>query len=139
MTTEVISWARGAVRELDVARRLMHYACRNRILPKHLDDRLITIKDPPFEAFSEEELRRMQEKVRDRNYRIFIHHDSVYVFNNRIFIKDKDIQEIFDRLNVRDAAEAFYLGQELHKASLALKLGKQYIQEEDLRWGYLSS
>ena len=26
LTTEVIPWARGAVREVDVARRLMHYA-----------------------------------------------------------------------------------------------------------------
>src|SRR5205814_7985833 len=26
LTTEVIPWARGAVREIDVARRLMHYA-----------------------------------------------------------------------------------------------------------------
>ena len=26
LTTEVIPWARGAVREIDIARRLMHYA-----------------------------------------------------------------------------------------------------------------
>jgi len=139
LTTEVISWARGAVREFDIARRLMHYACRNRILPKHLDDGLITIKDPPFATFTEEELRGMQEKVRDRNYRIFIDRDSIYVFNNKVFIKDKDVQSIFGSLNVRDAAEAFYLGRELDKASLALKLGKNYVQEGDLRWGYLSS
>lgn len=138
LTTEVISWARGAVRELDVARRLMHYACRNRILPKHLDDGLITVKDPPFETYSEEELRGMQAKVRDRNYRIFVDRDSIYVFNSKIFVKDNDVQSIFDRLNIRDAAEAFYVGRELQKASLALKLGKRYIQEEDLRWGYMS-
>ena len=135
---EVISWARGAVREFDIARRLMHYACRNRILPKHLENGLITVKDPPFETFSEEELRGMQRKVRDRNYRIFVDRDSVYVFNNKIFIKDSDIQSIFERLDFRDVSEAFYLGRELQKASLALKLGKQYVQEEDLRWGYLS-
>ena len=29
LTTEVISWTRGAVRELDLARRLMHYANLN--------------------------------------------------------------------------------------------------------------
>ncbi len=46
LTTEVISWARGAVRELDIARRLMDYACRNKILPKHLNDGLVTVKDP---------------------------------------------------------------------------------------------
>jgi dihydropteroate synthase-like protein len=138
LTTEVISWARGAVREFDIARRLMHYACRNRVLPKHLENGLITVKDPPFETFSEEELRGIQRKVRDRNYRIFIDRDCVYVFNNKIFIKDNDIQSIFERLDFRDVSEAFYLGQELQKASLALKLGKQYVQEEELRWGYLS-
>lgn len=138
LTTEVISWARGAVREFDVARNLMHYACRNRMPPKHIDDSLITVKDPPFETYSEEELRGMQAEVRDRNYRIFADRDSVYVFNNRTFIKDSDVRSIFGRLDVRDAAEAFYLGRELEKASLALKLGKKYVQEQDLRWGYLS-
>jgi hypothetical protein len=71
LTTEVISWARGAVRELDLARQLMHYACKNKILPKHLNDGLITVKDPPFEIFNEDELYAMQANVRDRNYRIF--------------------------------------------------------------------
>lgn len=138
LTTEVISWARGAVRELDLARRLMYYACRNKMLPKHLDDGLITVKDPPFETYREDELRAMQAKVRDRNYRIFADLNSIYVFNNRLFVKDTDIQAIFDQLNVEDASQAFYLGRELHKALLALQLGKKYMQEEDLRWGYLS-
>ncbi len=70
LTTEVISWARGAVRELDLARQLMHYAHKNRLLPKHLNDGLITVKDPPFETFSEEELRGMQAKISDSNFRI---------------------------------------------------------------------
>jgi dihydropteroate synthase-like protein len=139
LTTEVISWARGAVRELDLARQLMHYACKNKILPKHLNDGLITVKDPPFEIFNEDELHTMQAKVRDRNYRIFTDRNFIYVFNNKTFIKDTDIQTIFSRLNVEDAAHAFYLGRELQKALLAIKLGKKYVQEEDLRWGYLSS
>src|SRR5262249_21899784 len=46
LTTEVIPWARGAVREIDVARRLMHYAVSGRTVPKHDDDRLVTVKDP---------------------------------------------------------------------------------------------
>jgi dihydropteroate synthase-like protein len=138
LTTEVISWARGAVRELDLARRLMHYACQNKVLPKHLDDGLITIKDPPFEAFSEEELRSMQAKIRDRNFRIFADRYHVYVFNNHLFVKDTDIQAIFDRLSVKDASEAFYLGREMEKALLAVRLGKKYAQEDELRWGYLT-
>jgi dihydropteroate synthase-like protein len=139
LTTEVISWARGAVREIDLARRLMHYACQNKILPKHLDDGLITVKDPPFECFSEDELRGMQAKVRDRNFRIFAGRDFVFVFNNHLFVKGDDIGAIFDQLGVQETSLAFYLGRELHKALLAMRLGKKYVQEKDLRWGYLSS
>lgn len=138
LTTEVISWARGAVQELDLARKLMYYAWKNRILPKHLDDGLLTLKDPPFETFTETELRAMQAKVRDRNFRIFADQDTIYVFNNRLFIKTLDIQATFARLEVDDASHAFYLGRELYKASLAVQLGKRYMQEEPLRWGYMS-
>ena len=138
LTTEVISWARGAVRELDIARRLMYYACRNKTLPKHLNDGLITVKDPPFETFSEDELRAMKAQIRDRNFRIFADRNSIYVFNNTLFIKDTDIRRIFDQLKIEDASQAFYMGKELQKALLAMQLGKKYVQEAELRWGYLS-
>ena len=42
------------------------------------------------------------------------------------------------QLEVEDPSHAFYLGRELHKASLAVQLGKQYIQEQPLRWGYIN-
>lgn len=139
LTTEVISWAWGAVRELDLARKLMYYACKNRVLPKHLDDSLITVKDPPHEHYAEEELRQMQAQVRDRNLRIFTDDEHIYVFNNQLFIKDTDVGAIYTQLGVEEASHAFYLGRELEKAALALRLGKKYTQEEELRWGYLSS
>lgn len=138
LMTEVISWARGAVREFDLARKLMYYAHQNNVLPKHVDDRLITIKDPPHEPYTEAELRHMQEKVRDRNFRIFANDDYVYVFNRDLFVKGTDPQEIFDQLGVSEGAHGFYLGRELERAALAVQLGKKYTQEVPLRWGYLS-
>ncbi len=138
LTTEVISWAQGAVRELDLARKLMYYACKNRMLPKHLDDGLITVKDPPHEHYTEKELRHMQARIRDRNFRIFTNDENIYVFNSRLFVKGTDIEAIFAQLGVDEASHAFYLGQELQKAALAVQLGKKYMQEEELRWGYLS-
>ncbi len=138
LTTEVISWARGAVRELDLARKLMYYAHKNGILPKHIDDRLITVKDPPHERYTEAELRHMHQQVRDRNFRIFTDDKQVYVFNNKLFVKGTDPGEIFTHLEVDDSSHAFYLGRELQKAALAVQLGKKYFQEEELRWGYLS-
>ncbi len=138
LLTEVISWARGAVREFDLARKLMYYANQNNILPKHVDDGLITVKDPPHEPYTEAELRHMQEKVRDTNFRIFSNDESVYVFNRELFIKGTDPQQIFDQLDVRDGEHGFYLGRELERAALAVQLGKKYTQEVPLRWGYLS-
>jgi dihydropteroate synthase-like protein len=138
LTTEVVSWARGAVRELDLARRLMHYAHKNKIPPKHLNDELIVIKDPPFNSFTEDELRTMQLKVRDENFRIFADRNFIYVFNRDVFVKGAEIQTIFNQLGELDPSHAFYLGKELQKAILAVQLGKKYVQEDPLRWGYLS-
>ncbi len=139
LTTEVISWTRGAVRELDVARKLMHYAVKNRELPKGLDDGLVALKDTPFETYSEAELRDMQRQVRDRNYRIFADRERVYVFNRDTFVRGHDPHRLFLALDVADPGHAFYLGRELERAALAVQLGKKYTQESPLRWGYLSA
>ena len=46
LTTQVINWARTVVRECDLARRLVYHAVRSRIPPKHLEPRLVTLRDP---------------------------------------------------------------------------------------------
>ncbi len=38
LTTQVVNWARSSVRECDLARRLVHYAVRQRVPPKHVTD-----------------------------------------------------------------------------------------------------
>jgi dihydropteroate synthase-like protein len=138
LTTEVIPWARGAVREIDIARRLMHYAVTNRAVPKGVDDRLVTVKDPEILAYDETELRRLHSEVRDPNFRIFTDRDTITVFNNELFIRGTDIQAIFSQLGVDEPTHAFYLGRELMKAKLAITLGKTYRQEGALTWGYLT-
>ena len=138
LTTEVIPWARGAVREVDVARRLMHYAVRERTIPKGIDDRLVTVKDPEVLAYTEDELRALQARITDPNFRIFADRDGITVLNNERFVRGTDIQAIFDQLEVDEPAHAFYLGKELARASLAVGLGKTYRQEGPLSWGYLT-
>ncbi len=138
LTTEVIPWARGAVREIDVARRLMYHAVHHRTLPKNVDDRLVTVKDPEILAYDEAELRELQAAVKDANFRIFTDRDTITVFNSEIFVRGTDIQEIFGQLGVDEATHAFYLGRELARAKLAITLGKTYRQEGALRWGYLT-
>ena len=138
LTTEVINWARGSVREIDIARRLMHYAVTHRTVPKSVDDRLLTVKDPTLLEYSEAELRELHAAVRDPNFRIFTDRDTITVFNNEIFVRGTDIQAIFSQLAVDEPTHAFYLGRELHKAKLAIALGKSYRQEGSLNWGYLT-
>ncbi len=50
LTTAVINWARTSVRELDLARRLVYHAVTRRMLPKHVEPRLVPLRDPkvPF-------------------------------------------------------------------------------------------
>jgi dihydropteroate synthase len=138
LTTEVIPWGRGAVREVDIARRLMHYAVNRRTSPKGVDDRLLTIKDPVVFRYSEEELRALQADIKDPNYRIFADRDGITVLNNDRLVRGTDIQEIFAQLEVDEPTHAFYLGKELARASLAVTLGKTYRQEGSLSWGYLT-
>lgn len=138
LTTEVIPWARGAVREIDVARRLMYAARSLGVVPKHIDDRLLTVKDARPKYSTEAEVRALQAAITDPNFRIYTTRDAICVFNNRLFVMGTDIQALFDALDVADPSHAFYLGRELMKARLALMLGKTYVQEQPLRWGYLT-
>jgi len=138
LTTEVIPWARGSVRELDIARRLMHYAVTHRVVPKRLDDRLVTLKDPEILSYSDEDLRALQARVTDSNFRIFADRGTITVFNSERYVRGTDPQEIFDQLGVTEGSHAFYLGRELMKAKTAITLGKTYRQEGALNWGYLT-
>jgi dihydropteroate synthase len=138
LTTEVIPWAHGSVREIDVARRLMYHAVTKQVVPKRIDDRLVTVKDPKILEYSETELRELQSRITDPNFRIFTDRDTITVLNRDLFIRGTDIQEIFSQLGVDEATHAFYLGKELAKAKLAITLGKTYRQEGSLSWGYLT-
>ena len=132
------TWARGAIREVDVARQLMYAARTRGVLPKHIDDRLLTVKDARPKYSTEAELRSLQAAITDPNFRIYTTREAICVFNNRVFVTGRDIQALFDELPVEDPGHAFYLGKELMKAWLALHLGKTYVQEQPLRWGYLT-
>ena len=60
------------------------------------------------------------------------------MFNNRCSCTGPTSRRCSTQLGVEDPAHAFYLGKELMKAWLALLLGKTYVQEQPLRWGYLT-
>jgi dihydropteroate synthase-like protein len=138
LTTEVIDWARGAVRETVAAAKLMHFALAEGTVPKHVDGSLLTIKDEDVRHYTEAELRELQASITDPNIRIFTDADWIYAFNADRFVKGTDINEMFGELGVDEPTHAFYLGKELMKAAIARGLGKNYRQESPLDWGYMT-
>jgi len=139
LTTEASGRTRGSVREVDLARKLMYFSNRRGILPKRIDDGLLSLKDREAPSFSEGQLREMQSLVRDRNYRIFVSDGDIYLFNNKHFLKGRDVDRLFNGVEVKSPAHAYYLGKELYKAKIAALTGKGYCQDEELNWGYLSN
>ncbi|MEX0704071.1 MAG: DUF6513 domain-containing protein [Planctomycetales bacterium] len=142
LTTEVVNWCRTAVKEFDLARRMVHHAVTRQVLPKHLDDRLAILRDPRVHCFGEEELQGLRAGITDPNFRIFAERGELHVMNRDGYWRGTDPFELFDRIlketRPPDASHAFYLGYELCKALTALTLGKQYTQDEALRWGFLT-
>ncbi|HEX6963076.1 MAG TPA: DUF6513 domain-containing protein [Lacipirellula sp.] len=148
LTTQVINWARSSVRECDVARRLMHHAASHRVLPKHLDSRLIMLRDAEIDETLVEDLDKLAAQIRDNNYRIFAADGEVHVVSAGLHLHDADPFMLMERLRRSgpggtlpknlDASHAFYLGYEMCKAATALALNKNYRQDEALDWGFLT-
>lgn len=142
LATEVINWGSSAVREFDLARRLVRYSVENRVLPKHLGAQLVLLRDPKLRALGEENLRRMAAQLTDPNFRVFAEGGEVHLMNRDGYWHGSDPYEVFDQMRAAVGTltpeHAFYLGMELSKARTALTLGKQYIQDETLRWGFLT-
>jgi dihydropteroate synthase-like protein len=141
LTTEVINWARSSIRELDLARRLMHYACRQRVLPKHLEQDLVLLRDPKVRVHGEAMLRDLAAQVQDRNFRIFAERGQLHVLNGAMYLQGTDPFELFtemERGGPITASHAFYLGYEMAKAVTALTLSKNYVQDQALDWGFLT-
>jgi len=142
LTTEVINWARSAVKEFDVARRLVYYAVREKVLPKRLELGLILLRDPKLYEQGDEALAELAARVTDRNYRIFAERGEIHVLNGSVYFCGTDPFELFERLAAvdpkLDTSHAFYLGYEFAKAVTALTLGKNYTQDQALRWGFLT-
>jgi dihydropteroate synthase-like protein len=141
LTTEVINWSRSSVRELDLARRLVYYACQNRVLPKNLEPDLVMLRDPRLRGHGLQLLNDLAARVTDRNYRIFAEDGRLHVLNRDMRLQGDDPFGLFQQMlrhDKVDPAHAFYLGYEMAKAITALTLGKNYVQDQALRWGFLT-
>ena len=138
LTTEVINWARSSVREIDLARRLAYHAVAYRTPPKHVEPRLVALRDPKVLRHGPEALAELGRSIKDPNWRIFAEDGMIYAMNNAKFLRGVDPFELFRLMGVDDPSHAFYLGHELMKAKTALTLGKSYRQDQSLDWGFLT-
>jgi dihydropteroate synthase-like protein len=141
LTTEVANWSRSSVQEFDLARRLARFAIENRRLVKHLDSPLLVLRDEKPRPLGEEVLDRMSRELKDPNFRIFVERGKIHVMNRDGYWRGDDPFELFDQFAATgelDPSHAFYLGFELCKAVTALRLSKQYSQDQALNWGYLT-
>jgi dihydropteroate synthase len=72
---------------------------------------------------------------------LFAERGMLHAINGEMHVVGGDPFELFSRMSERqpiDASHAFYLGYELCKAVTALTLGKNYVQDQPLRWGLLT-
>jgi dihydropteroate synthase-like protein len=141
LTTEVINWCRSSVRELDLARRLVYHACQGKVLPKHVEPNLVMLRDPRLHAQGEQTLRELAARITDPNFRIFAERGRIHAMNGMMYLQDEEPFALFAAMQQKaeiDPSHAFYLGYEMAKAATALTLGKNYVQDQALRWGFLT-
>ena len=139
LTTQVINWCRTAVAEFDAARRLVHHAITNQVIPKHIDASLTMLRDARLKPQSDEALQALADAITDNNFRIFAEESGLHLINKAgHWSGDRPFDVFAEAIKANpdiDAGHAFYLGYEMARAELCRMLGKQYSQDEELKFG----
>ncbi len=147
-TTEASNKTKGCVRELRTAVYMSRASKLMNRPPKDLGFDLLMLKEKravsglsPTKNIVEAE--ESKEFVRDPkgDFRIWIWNGRIVCEHESVTIVGRSAKEILDtviRLNLVSRLDhAGYLGRELMKAEIALKLGKNYVQDEPLNFGRL--
>ncbi len=136
LATQVSPHCRSAVREADIARRIMYWARRENTLPKQVDSRLTGLHEMKPFPYDFAQIRELAGAIRDPNYRIQVSSEGIHLYNRDGFATHEDPFDFYPELGVEsDGGHAFYLGVELARAQIAHQLGKRYVQDQPLRWG----
>lgn len=136
LTTSVSQHARRAVREADVARRVMHAARTAQVLPKGIDARLATVHEKRPFPYSPVEIDEIAQGVRDPNFRVQVSTQGIHVYNRDGQRRAVDPFDLYPQLGLEtDGGHAFYMGVQLARAQIAWQLGKRFDQDQPLDWG----
>lgn len=136
LATEVSPHARRAIKEADIARRMMFAARDDSSLPRDFTDGLLVSHERRPYPDNAQDIKELATKIKDPNYRIKVADEGVYMFNRDGLMQDTDPFAFYPQLDLKeDTGHAFYLGAELARAQIAWQLGKRYTQDEELKWG----
>jgi len=142
-TPEYSTKARGSVRELRRGSEMMALALNRRTPPKDLGIDLLTMKEKrprPQEAmpgrYTLASPAHEFEPDPAGSFRILLAGGKILVRNRNLTVAGTDARDILHELIKRGSVSrldhAGYLGRELEKAQIALRLKKSYIQDEPL-------
>ncbi|MDF3838212.1 DUF6513 domain-containing protein [Cupriavidus basilensis] len=136
LTTQVSGHARRAIREADVARRMMYAAREQNALPKGITDQMMTLHAREPYPDTPEEIAETASAIRDPNFRVQVSEQGIHAYNRDGHHVAADPFTLFPRLQLEhDGNHAFYMGVELARAEIAWRLGKRYVQDQSLDWG----
>lgn len=136
LATEVSQHACRAIKEADLARRIMFAAKENNMLPKHIDSGLMALHETSPFPYELTEIKELAAQISDPSFRIQTSREGVHIFNRDGLRSAKDPFDLYPELGVEsDGGHAFYLGVELARAEIAWQLGKRFNQDESLEWG----
>jgi len=136
LTTQVSRHCASAVREADLARRIMFRAREEKALPKQWHSGLTGLHERKPFLYEDAEIQQSASQVKDRNYRIQVNDSGIHLYNREHYQVHTDPFELYPGLQLDgDTGHAFYLGVELARAEIAQQLGKRYAQDTPLDWG----
>lgn len=136
LATQVSSHACKAIKEADLARRIMYAAQQANALPKHIDAGLMGLHEPAPFPYQVTEIEEFAAQVSDPSFRIQTSRDGIHIYNRDGLQTAVEPFALFPQLNVAtDGSHAFYLGVQLARAQIAWQLGKRFTQDQELKWG----
>ncbi len=136
LATQVSRHASRAIKEADLARRILFAAKEHDTLPKHIDSGLMALHETAPFPYSVKEIEELATQIKDPSYRIQTSQEGLHIFNRDSFQSATDPFELYPKLGVEnDGGHAFYLGVELARAEIAWQLGKRFTQDQALNWG----
>jgi dihydropteroate synthase-like protein len=136
LTTEVSPHARRAVREADVARRMMYASREDNSLPRGYSNDLLTVHARKPFPDTPDEIAETARAIKDPSFRVQVSEEGIHVYNRDGHHRATNPFDLWPALGLEhDGGHAFYMGVETARAQIAWQLGKRYAQDEELDWG----